>query len=117
MAELFIYDKSFIFAKRIVKLYKFLKIEKKEFILSKQLLRSGTSIGANIKEARYAQSNRDFIAKLSISLKEANESEYWIELLKEEYLTKEQANSLLNEVREIIALLVTTIKKSKEKEE
>ena len=111
--ELFIYEKAFNFSKRIIKLYKYLKNEKKEFVLSKQLLRSGTGIGANIKEARYAQSTKDFVSKLHIALKEASESEYWLELLKEEYLTKEEAESLLENNREILKLLVKSIKKSK----
>lgn len=111
--ELFIYEKAFKFSKRIIKLYKYLNENKKEYILSKQLLRSGTSIGANIKEARYAESTKDFIHKLQISLKEASESEYWLELLKNEYLTEEEAESLLNDLKEIIKLLVTSIKKSK----
>ena len=115
MGELFIYEKAFKFAKRIVKLYKYLQKDKKETTLSKQLLRSGTSIGANIKEARFSQSNNDFISKLSISLKEANESEYWIELLKDEYLNKEEADSLLKDLNEIISLLVAAVKKSKKR--
>ena len=81
MKENIIKNKSFDFALRIVKLYQYLSEQKKEFVLSKQLLRSGTSIGANIREADQAESKADFIHKLSISLKEANESEYWIELL------------------------------------
>lgn len=83
-------DKSFDFALRIVKLYKYL-CDKKEFVMSKQLLRSGTSIGANVKEAVQGQSKRDFLSKMNIALKEASEVEYWIELLlKSEYLTKKQ---------------------------
>ena len=74
-------EKSFSFALEVIQIYKKLSSEKKEFIMSKQLLRSGTSIGANIREAEYAQSKADFISKLSIALKEANEADYWIELL------------------------------------
>ena len=74
-------DKSFGFALRIVKLYQYLKEEKREYVLSKQVLRSGTAIGALIRESQYAESKADFIHKLAISLKEANETEYWIELL------------------------------------
>ncbi len=81
MADNMVQVKSFDFAVRIVGLYKHLCDEKKEYTLSKQLLRSGTSIGANVKEAINAQSRREFIAKMNIALKEANESEYWIELL------------------------------------
>ena len=84
-------DKSLEFAVRIVNLYKFLVNEQKEFVMSKQILRSGTSIGANIREAEQAQSRADFINKLNIALKEANETEYWLELLiRTEYITREQ---------------------------
>jgi four helix bundle protein len=107
-------DKSFAFAVRIVKLYKYLCDEKKEFVLSKQLLRSGTSIGANISESQDAQSSNDFISKLSISLKEARESKYWIDLLKEtEYLSVLETNSILSDLEEIIKLLVSIIKTTK----
>lgn len=82
-------DKSLEFAVRIVNLYKFLVNEQKEFVMSKQILRSGTSIGANIREAEQAQSRADFINKLNIALKEANETEYWLELLiRTEYITR-----------------------------
>ncbi len=81
-------DKSYLFALRIVKLHKHLTDQHKEYILSKQILRSGTSIGALVREAQYAQSLKDFISKLSIALKEANETEYWIMLLKDsEFIT------------------------------
>ncbi|MCT7445522.1 four helix bundle protein [Aliarcobacter cryaerophilus] len=107
-------NKSFAFAVKIVKLYKFLCEEKKEFILSKQLLRSGTSIGANVSESQDAQSSNDFISKLSISLKEARESKYWIELLKEtDFLTQKEADSILEDLIEIIKLLVSIIKSTK----
>jgi len=108
-------DKSFSFAVRIVNLYKYLCSDKKEFVLSKQLLRRGTSIGANISESQDAQSTNDFISKLSIALKEARESKYWIELLKEtEYLTKKESDSLVNDLIELIKLLVTIIKTTKD---
>ena len=108
-------DKSFSFAVRIVNLYKYLCSDKKEFVLSKQLLRSGTSIGANISESQDTQSTNDFISKLSIALKEAKESKYWIELLKEtEYLTKKESDSLVNDLIELIKLLVTIIKTTKD---
>lgn len=108
-------DKSFQFAIRVVKLYKYLCDDKKEFILSKQLLRSGTSIGANINESQDAQSKNDFVAKLSISLKEARESKYWLELLKEtNYLTSKEAEGILNDLEEVIKLLVSIIKTAKE---
>jgi len=107
--------KSFAFAVRVVNLYKYLCNEKREFVLSKQLLRSGTSVGANISESQDAQSKNDFISKLSISLKEARESKYWIELLKEtDYLTDKEANNILKDLIEIIKLLVSTIKSTKE---
>ncbi len=109
-----IVDKSKAFAIRIVRLYQFLCQEKKEYILSKQLLRSGTSIGANVKEAIRGQSKADFISKMSISLKEASETEYWIELLYEtDYLTKTQFDSLKEDIVELLKLLTSIIKSSK----
>ena len=105
--------KSFEFAVRTVNLYKHLTDNKKEFVLSKQLLRSGTSIGANVTEAQKGQSKADFNAKLNIALKEANESEYWIRLLyRTEYLTKEEFNSIEKDIKEIIAILVSICKKT-----
>ena len=115
MKDNILLDKSFIFAVRIVKLYKYLCSQKKEYVLSKQLLRSGTSIGANINEAQDAQSKNDFISKLSISLKEARETKYWIELLRETYyLTDKEANNILEDLIEVIKLLVSIIKTTKE---
>lgn len=106
-----IVDKSFDFAVRIVKLYQHLNSEKKEFVLSKQLLRSGTSIGANVSEAIRGQSQADFYANLSIALKEANETDYWLRLLyKTDYLTEKEYNSIYNDINEIIALLVSITK-------
>ena len=106
-----IVDKSFDFAVRIVKLYQHLNSEKKEFVLSKQLLRSGTSIGANVSEAIRGQSQADFYAKLNIALKEANETDYWLWLLyKTDYLTEKEYNSIYNDINEIIALLVSITK-------
>lgn len=114
MNENILVDKSFKFAVRTLKLYKYLCDEKKEYVLSKQLLRSGTSIGANINESQEAQSKNDFIAKLSISLKEARESKYWIELLKEtDYLTQKEADSIIEDLVEILKLLTTIIKTTK----
>jgi len=110
-----IVDKSFAFAVRIVKVYKYLYDEQKEYILSKQLLRSGTSIGANINEAQAAQSKADFISKLSISSKEARETNYWIELLiTTQYLNIDDTHvkSLKEDIQEIIKLLTTIIKTS-----
>jgi four helix bundle protein len=115
--ENIILDKSFEFAVRIVKLYKYLCDDKKEYILSKQLLRSGTSIGANINEAQAGQSKADFIAKMSIASKESRESKYWIDLLvKTEYLNIEDQHtqSLLNEIEEIIKLLTSIVRSSME---
>ena len=115
MKDNILLDKSFIFAVRIVKLYKYLCSKKKEYVLSKQLLRSGTSIGANINEAQDAQSKNDFISKLSISLKEARETKYWIELLREtDYLTDKEANNILEDLIGVIKLLVSIIKTTKE---
>lgn len=113
--ENIIVDKSKAFAIRIIHLYKFLCEEKKEYILSKQLLKSGTSIGANVKEAIRGQSKADFISKMSISLKEASESEYWIDLLYEtDYLTESQYLSLKDDVIELLKLLTSIIKSSKQ---
>ena len=108
-------EKSFRFAVRIVKLCKFLQEDKREYIMSKQLLRSGTSIGANITEAQQAQSRPDFVSKLNISLKEAVETDYWIRLLYEtEYLTKEQFTSIIGDCDELEKLLVSIVKATKE---
>ena len=116
--ENIIVDKSKAFAVRIVKLYKYLCEEKKEFVLSKQLLRSGTSIGANVKEAIRGQSKDDFAHKLNISLKEASETEYWLELLFEtEYITKQQFNSIITDCTELIKILTSIIKSTKKEEE
>ena len=106
-------EKSFEFAKEIVYLYKVLA-EKREYVLSKQLLRSETSIGANIREAEHAQSKADFIHKLSISLKEANETEYWLDLLFEtRYLTIEEFQNVKNKNTEILKILTSIINTSK----
>jgi len=113
-----ILDKSFEFAIRVVKLYKYLCDEKKEYVLSKQLLRCGTSIGANINEAQAGQSKADFIAKMSISSKEARESKYWIDLLiKTDYLdiNESHVQSILKDIEEIIKLLTSIIKTSQGK--
>jgi four helix bundle protein len=108
-------EKSFEFAKEIVYLYKSL-VDKKEFVLSKQLLRSGTSIGANVRESEHAQSKADFINKLSISLKEANETEYWLDLLFEtNYLTDEEFQNVKYKIIEILKLLTSIINTSKNK--
>ncbi len=102
------------FAVRIVNLYKYLQTEKKEFIMSKQLLRSGTSVGANLREAKYAQSTDDFIHKNSIALKEISESEYWIELLyKTEYLSQKEYMDISRDCSEIAKLLTSIVKTTK----
>jgi four helix bundle protein len=107
-------EKSFEFALRIIQLYKFLVDEKKEFIMSKQLLRSGTAIGAMVRESEYAESKADFIHKLSIGLKEANETEYWLELLfKSGYIDEAQFISTSSDIIEIQRLLISIIKTSK----
>ncbi len=106
-------DKSKAFALRIIDLYKYLTIsaEQKEFILSKQILRSGTSIGANVRESRRAQSSKDFISKLYIALKEADETQYWLELLYSgDYIKEEGFTSMNNDCEEILKLLTTIIK-------
>jgi four helix bundle protein len=109
-----IYIKSFKFAVKVVRLYRQLCDEKKEYVLSKQLLCSGTSIGANIREAVEAQSRKNFIAKMSISLKEARETEYWLELFREtQYIDDKTCESILNDLTEIIKLLNAIIKTSK----
>ncbi len=107
-------DKSFDFALRIVKLYQYLVESKKEFVLSKQLLRSGTAIGALVRESEHAESKADFIHKLSISLKEANESDYWIDLLfMSNYLEEKEFHSLKSDIDEILKILISIIKTSK----
>ncbi len=107
-------DKSYKFALRIVKLYKFLTEDKREYILSKQILRSGTSIGANIAEASQGQSKADFVHKLSISLKEAFETQYWIELLRDgEFLEPNFAESVLVDCCELQKILTASIKTAK----
>lgn len=103
--------KSKKFALRIIRLFKFLREEKREFVLSNQLLKSGTSIGANVKEAIRGQSRPDFGTKMNIALKEASESEYWLELLGESgYLTDVETESLLYDCRELIKLLTSIVK-------
>ena len=108
-------DKSFRFAIRIVNLYKYLCRSQKEFVLSKQVLRSGTSIGANIAEAQQAQSRADFVAKLSIALKETSETKYWLRLLKATgYLTNEESRSVYADCIELKKLLVAILKTTKQ---
>lgn len=110
MKENIIQQKSFSFAIRIINLYKYLVSEKKEFVLSKQLLRSGTSIGANIEESIGGQSDKDFLSKLSISYKEARETIYWLKLLKEtEYISNNEFVSIHSEAEEICKILAKII--------
>ena len=107
-------EKSYTFALRVIKLYKYLIAEYKEYVLSKQVLRSGTSIGANIAEANQGQSRSDFVSKLSISLKEAVETEYWLSLLRDsDYITKSQAESLIDDCKELQRILTAAIKTTK----
>ena len=116
MKESILRDKSKAFAIRIIKLYKFLLEEKKEFVISKQILRCGTSIGANFAEAIYGVSEADFLNKLSIAQKEASETIYWLELLYEtDFITKEQFDSMLADADELVRLLAASIITMKKK--
>ena len=115
MKDSIIKDKSKNFALRIIKLYKYLTLtaDTKEYVISKQVLRSGTSIGANVKEALRGQSRPDFRAKMSIALKEASETEYWLELLHEsDYIDHMSFDSIINENLEIIKILTRIVKNS-----
>jgi len=108
-------EKSFSFALRIVDLSRYLSIEQKEYILSKQVLRSGTAIGALVRESEYAQSKADFARKLSIALKEANETEYWLQLLSESnYITDKMFLSIEPEIKTLLKLLISSIKTTKQ---
>ncbi len=114
MKENIVKNKSFAFAVRIVKVYQFLCEQKKEFVLSKQLLKSGTSVGAMIREAEHAESKSDFKHKMGIAQKEINESIYWLELLKEtDYLNTEQFESINADAIEIIKLITAILKSAK----
>ncbi len=109
-------DRSYQFSIRIVKCSEYLQTTKKEFILSKQLLRSGTAIGALIAEAQYAQSKADFISKLQIALKEANESRYWLRLMKDcNYLSENATQDMIDDVEQLIKMLTSSINTTKEK--
>ena len=106
-----ILTKSKAFALRVIKLYKYLCGKKREFVMSKQIMRSGTSIGANVREATRAQSTPDFISKMNIALKEAEETCYWLELLHEsEYLDERAFNSLYNDCMELLKILASIVK-------
>jgi len=116
MKNNFVQEKSYQFAIRIVKLYKYLCDEKKEFVLSKQLLRCGTSIGANIEEAIGGQSEKDFFAKLTIAYKETRETHYWIRLLTDtDFITSEQSKSLIIDVEELLKIIGSIQKTMKSK--
>ena len=108
-------DKSFQFAVRIVKLYKYLSNEQKEFVLAKQILRCGTSIGANVNEAQQGQSKKDFLMKMNIALKECSETKYWIDLLYEtEYINIKMKQSIYEDCVELEKLLTTIVKTTSE---
>ena len=114
MKENVLIDKSIAFASRIIKLHQYLIKTKKETIISKQIVRSGTSIGANINEANYGQSKADFVSKMHIALKETAETEYWLKLLTmSEYITDDMGKSLLNDCLEIKRMLIASINTAK----
>ena len=117
MKENILIDKSITFASRIIKLHQYLIKTKKETIISKQIVRSGTSIGANINEANYGQSKADFISKMHIALKETAETEYWIKLLTmSEYITEDMGSSLLSDCLEIKRVLIASINTARDKQ-
>lgn len=116
MSKSILKDKSFNFALRVIKLYKFLCEEKKEFVMSKQLLRSGTSVGANIREAQNAESRLDFIHKLAIAQKECDETLYWLELLNQSnYILTNEFESIQNDASELLKMLKSSIITTKQK--
>ncbi|MDP4240405.1 MAG: four helix bundle protein [Bacteroidota bacterium] len=115
MEERTVKYKSYAFALRIIKAYKYLSSEQREFVLSKQLLRSGTAIGALIREAEHAESTADFIHKMSIALKEANETEYWLMLLHDsDFFDDISFSSIATDCQELIRMLISIIKSAKE---
>ncbi len=114
MGQSIVGDKAYTFALRIIKAYKYLSENKREFVLSKQLLRSGTAIGALCREAEHAQSKADFLNKMNVALKEANETEYWLMLLNDsEYINIESYDSIHSDCNELISLLVNIVKSTK----
>jgi four helix bundle protein len=116
MKENIVKNKSFAFALKVVNAYKSLVADQREYVLSKQLLRSGTAIGALVRESEHAESKADFIHKLSIALKEANETEYWLDLLHlSDYLPHEEFESFAVDIKELLRLLISIIKTSKGK--
>lgn len=115
MRKNLIKDKSYSFALRIVKMYRYLIAERKEYVLSKQVLRSGTAIGALVMEAEHAQSRADFINKMNIALKEANETVYWLSLLQDsEYIDEQMFNSIFPEAEELLKILISIVKTTKQ---
>ena len=110
------HQKSYAFALRIVRMVKYLRESRNEFVLSKQVLRSGTSIGALVRESEFAQSGADFLNKLYVALKEANETEYWLNILKDTgYIEEESFNSMITDCGELAALLISSTKTLKAK--
>ena len=115
MRENLVFDKSRVFALRIIKLYNYLKSERGEYVLSKQLLRSGTSIGANIAEAEYAITKKDFLSKIYISLKEASETKYWLDLLHDaDLLSNKEDSSIVEDCEDLLKLLTSIAKTTSE---
>lgn len=109
-------EKSMDFAVRCVNLYRYLSEEKREYIMSKQVYRSGTSVGANIRESRNAQSTADFISKLNVALKEADETQYWLELLfRTGYISDQEFTSINKDIDDIISMLTSSVKTTKQK--
>jgi len=116
MAKSLVKDKSFAFALDVIALYKKLQTER-EFVISKQLLRSGTSIGANIEEAVAAQSRKDFLSKMCVASKEARETRYWLDLLKQSKLAKVELDDSLSKAEELIRILTSIVKTTSERSE
>lgn len=115
MGKSILKDKSYAFAIRIVRLSQYLQAEKKEYVLSKQILRSGTAIGAWVREAEFGQSKADFAGKMNIALKEANETDYWLNILNDtNFLDEKMFESLRSDCNELIAMLVSTVKTAKQ---
>ncbi|MDR2146186.1 MAG: four helix bundle protein [Tannerella sp.] len=115
MKENVVKEKSYAFALRIIKAYKYLNREQREFVLSKQMLRSGTAIGALVREGEQAQSKADFVNKMNIALKEANETEYWLMLLKDsDYMDEKSFLSIHKDCAELVKMLITIVKTTKE---
>ena len=115
MSENIVAEKSLEFAIRVVKLYQHLKKSRAEEVMSKQMLRSGTSIGANVREAIYGYSKKDFAAKMAVALKEASETDYWLEILfRTGYITKEENESIRADCTELMKLLTAIVKKAKQ---